>query len=248
MTAPWYDRAFGPWYAKLYPHRDEAEAARTLDTLAPWLGGARPVLDLACGTGRHLSELRHRVIPAFGLDRSRDLLAAAVRRPELGGRLVRGDMRRLPHPRDAFGGVLLLFTSFGYFPGRREHTDLLVEIARVTRPGGILVLDYMNAPALRRTLVPRSERRLDGHRVFETRRIEDGEEGPRVIKETVILDVEGRPRDRYEETVALYEPHEVAGMLTEAGWSERRRLGDYAAAPWSPETPRCLFVAERQTA
>ena len=59
MTQPWYETAFGPHYADLYSHRDEACARRAVDFLLrhhnPESSGGR-ALDLCCGAGRHAFE------------------------------------------------------------------------------------------------------------------------------------------------------------------------------------------------
>ncbi len=241
---PWYDRAFGPWYLKLYPHRDRGEADRALEALAPFLPAAGPVLDLGCGSGRHLRGLGVRGLGVFGLDRSRTLLAAAAADGLLRGRLTHGDMRRLPFRGGTFSAVLSMFTSFGYFESAEVHLHLLAEMARVARPGGALLLDYLNAPQLRTALEPRTERVVgEGFRVTELRHIEleGGEE--RVVKEVAITEAGGGLVERYAESVALYDAPRLLEMLREAGWREQALLGDYAGGPWSAASPRLIVVA-----
>jgi len=57
MTMPddWYEIAFGQIYPAVYAHRDEAEAVRVAQRLAPLVVGASPVLDVACGSGRYMT-------------------------------------------------------------------------------------------------------------------------------------------------------------------------------------------------
>ncbi len=244
MTA-WFDRAFGPWYLKLYPHRDRAEAATAVGTLLPRLPARGRILDLACGPGRHLALLREAGLDAVGLDRSATLLAAAPRGLRSAGRLVRGDMRRLPFAGASFDAVLSMFTSFGYFQSRAAHAALLAEWARVVRPGGALALDYLNASRVRAELVPASERTVDGHRVLERRSIEPRGDGEAVLKELVILAPDGTEVERYHEEVALYDRDTVSALLEASGWRPEETLGDYAASPWSPASPRLLVLARR---
>ena len=77
----WFEAWFDEDYALLYAHRDEEEARLAVGSalqVAPELT-AGPVLDLACGAGRHLNLLR-RVNPlAFGMDLSKTLLGLAPR-------------------------------------------------------------------------------------------------------------------------------------------------------------------------
>lgn len=109
---PWYDAAFEADYLALYPHRDLAAARFEVGGLVE-RGLRGVVLDLGCGFGRHLLALRERGLEAFGLDRSRDLLARAheLEGGVLRGSFVRGDFRALPFRERVFDGVVLLFSS-----------------------------------------------------------------------------------------------------------------------------------------
>ena len=242
----WFDDAFGPWYLKLYAHRDREEAARTLSALDPWLPRGGRILDVACGMGRHLEVLIGRGIPAVGLDRSAALLDHA---PEtIRGHLVRGDMRRLPFPDRMFLGLLSLFTSFGYFGTREAHEDLLSEFARVSLPRGRLVLDVANPPHVLRTLRPASERAVEGHTAEERRCVEHRGDETIVVKTVRITDASGQSVASYCEEVSLYERDALIVMLDRTGWIEIKSLGNYEGDAWSPEAPRLIMVAERRAA
>lgn len=239
----WFDHAFGPWYVKLYSHRDRAEAARTLRTLDPWIPPEGIVLDVACGTGRHLEVLLEGGRRAFGIDRSCDLLGAAP--PGLRGRLLRGDMRRLPVGDRTAAAVLCLFTSFGYFGSRAAHAGVLREFARAAVPGGCLALDTANPPRLRQELVPVSERRVEGHRVRERRSITRVGEDERVVKEITVEAPGGGELARFREEVSLYDRDSLLDLLAESGWRTERVFGDYDGGPWSESAPRLLVAARR---
>lgn len=241
----WYDRAFGPWYLRLYPHRTTEEAARALAAVDAWLPSSGPLLDVGCGAGRHLELLVEHGREAVGLDRSATLLGRAAHRPRLRSRLVRGDMRHLPFAGDTWSGVLSMFTSFGYFGTRPAHVALLTEFARVTRPDGVFILDYLNAEAVRRGLVPASERTVDVYRIRETRAIVAGEDGDLVVKEVVVADDDGVELDRYHEEVALYDRGEIIELLQAGGWRPGPSLGDYDGGAWTPDSPRLLLCARR---
>src|SRR5690606_35628439 len=106
-------------------------------------------LDVACGQGRHVLELLRRNHDAYGTDLSAVLLEKAGARQELANRLTRADMRALPFKSDSFDLITSFFTSFGYFDTDKDHFDLLREWARLLRPGGLLFIDYLNAPRLK---------------------------------------------------------------------------------------------------
>jgi SAM-dependent methyltransferase len=242
---PCFERSFGPWYPRLYPHRDLTEARRALALILPRLPATGRILDLGCGAGRHLQVLRERGGDAFGLDRSRSLLREAARGPDRAGRLVRADMRAVPFPDGAFSGVLSMFTTFGYFGSAEAHVRLLAEIARVTAAGGRFVLDYLNADRVRDHLEAESRRVVDGHEIHERRFIVSGGHGESVVKETTIRDAGGGTVERFREEVALYDRGEVRSLLERGGWGEEAAFGDYDGSPWQPGSPRLLVVAEK---
>jgi SAM-dependent methyltransferase len=255
-AAPWHELAFGPEYLDLYLHRDLAEAART----ARFLAGAmrlepgHRLLDLCCGPGRHLAFLKDRVGLAVGVDLSPALLARAREHARVEivtgespspsptvAALARADMRRLPLADAAFDRVVNLFTSFGYFEDEAENRQVLAEIARVLKPGGLLAMDHINRDRLRAKLVPRGQRRLaSGMTVLEERHWED--HGRRVAKRVELRALDGGVK-RWRESVRVYAPEELEAMLREAGLEPLARHGDDNGSPWSPEAPRLIVLA-----
>ena len=235
----WFEQWFGEEYLHVYPHRDDVEAERLVRLLArQGIGGAGyVVLDLACGPGRHAAAIARGGARVVGLDLSRALLFAARRRKP--GPLVRGDMRRLPFRTAAFDVVVNLFTSFGYFASDAEHEAVLDEVARVLRPGGRFVLDYLNAPAVRAGLVPRDERLSGGSRVVQERRI--SEDGRYVVKS---IHVNGDTRT-FTERVRLFGRADLEGMLAARGIATEVAGGDYDGAAHTPESPRLILLGRR---
>jgi SAM-dependent methyltransferase len=239
---PWFDAAFERGYLELYPHRDPAAARREVAGLVARgldAAGGR-VLDLGCGFGRHLVALRERGLDAFGLDRSRALLREVP--VELRARVVGGDFRALPFRAGAFGAVVMLFSSFGYFEDE-ENARAVAELERVLAPGGLAVLDLMNPARVRTTLVPESRTRRGELELFERRRLE--QEGRRVVKEVVVRAADGRER-RWHEDVRLYEPAEIAALLAAAGLAPIRTEGDFDGRAFAPDAPRQIVWARKR--
>lgn len=249
MAEPWYRVAFGAFYPCLYSHRDDDEARRCVDALARLapLGnaGGRPLLDLGCGDGRHLGRLRSQGLPVVGLDLSRALLQAARQRG-LGAGLVCADMRRLPFGDAAFGGVLSLFTAFGYFGEAAEEGSggdaaVIREIARVSAPGGHWFLDFLNADQVRLELAGKSltrTREAGPLAVTETRRLEANA----VVKDVRLTALPGRGSEaaelgvgpdgvEYAERVRLYSLADLDRMAGDADLHREGAAGDYDGAP-----------------
>jgi ubiquinone/menaquinone biosynthesis C-methylase UbiE len=99
------------------------------------------VLDVGCGTGVFLRLCADRGAAVAGIDASEELLAVARERvPEAD--LRAGDLQTLPFADDAFD----LVTGFGSFFYAADVAAALREAARVTRPGGALVVQVFGRP------------------------------------------------------------------------------------------------------
>ena len=101
-----------------------------------------PVLDLCCGAGDYLVPVAGFVDAVTGVDFSPELLATARRRIVEGrlgnARCVAGNARSLPL-REASVALVFAFSSLYYVP---QVEDVVVECARVLRPGGVALLEF----------------------------------------------------------------------------------------------------------
>ncbi len=110
---------------------------RIIFDLLDRMGGDPPtrVLDIGCGTGQNLLELRNR-----GFDRvvGLDISPAAIEYARVRGqqRLVRADGMQLPFADRAFDLVLAL----DLLEHLRDDRRALIEVARVLAPGGRLIV------------------------------------------------------------------------------------------------------------
>src|SRR5215831_1914503 len=99
--------------------------------------GARTLLDVACGTGADLVELR-RWYDVEGVDISPEMLEVAPRKLH-DVPLHRGDMRRFELGR-AFDAVTCLFSSIGYVTDAADLRPTIHRLAaHVARPGVLIV-------------------------------------------------------------------------------------------------------------
>lgn len=235
----WFEEWFGETYLALYPHRDDAEAARAIALIrrtVPWERGWR-TLDVACGAGRHARALAEAGARCIGLDLSAALLRRA--RMQTAVPLIRADMRAIPVRLASMDLTVNLFTSFGYFATDAEHASALAEMASTLRPGGWLVLDFLNADAVRAALVPEEEAQLADQPVRIRRELAAG---GRVVRKRITT-----ADDRvFTERVRLFSEDELAQMLEAAGVSVRYRFGDYDGGSITPSSPRVVLMGERR--
>lgn len=255
----WYKHWFADeLYMELYAHRGAEEARQavdlfeqvtglrtaqnaTADQSATAIGTNAPLLDLACGTGRHAFELARRGYRVAAADLSPTLLAAAARRTQRYASrlfLVRADMRRLPF-HNTFAAVLQLFTAFGYFRDDAANEAVLAAVRDALRPGGWHMLDFLNAEALPRTLTPRSEQNTPQGRIIQERSIRDGR-----VEKRIRVQHEGTERE-FTESVRLYTHTDLVAMYRRTGFSVIDTRGNYDGAPFTPDAPRCIVFARR---
>jgi SAM-dependent methyltransferase len=105
---------------------------------------AKQVVDVACGTGRWMLQLRQLGAVVIGLDISADMLAQAQRKPSLRGHLIRADVSDLPLP-IATSDVTLCSFAASYFPNLNLAMS---EMARVTKAGGRIVISDVHPAAV----------------------------------------------------------------------------------------------------
>jgi SAM-dependent methyltransferase len=146
--------AYSHYYDLLYRDKDyAAEAQFVHDLVARHLPGARSVLDLGCGTGRHdllLAELGYQVT---GVDLSEKMVqlaqkaalrdAPAARRPGF----LAGDARSVRLDR-SFDVVLSLFHVMCYQAGNQDLAAAFATVRAHLKPGGIFIFDCWYGPAV----------------------------------------------------------------------------------------------------
>ena len=233
----WFQEWFGEEYLELYSHRDEHEARQQVAFFKSQCGAIRgPILDLACGTGRHLTELAAEGFHAVGCDLSFILLKTGL--SDNGPLAVaRADMRTLPFATGSFGGLVNFFTSFGYFSGETENLRVVQEMSRVLEPGAHFLFDYLNVHRELEKLVQsetldtpkgpvKLERWFDAYDRSFNKRITIGDK-------------------RYLERVRGYDLDEISAMFNSTGLTISQAFGDFEGATFDRSSPRLILVGRK---
>lgn len=106
---------------------------------------SRRVLDLGCGTGRHLIYLAQEGCEAFGIDISPTGLEHARRwlqEEKLSAGLVQADMAAIPYADGFFDGAISIHVIYH---GTLQHMRAAIcEILRVLKPSGLALLTFQS--------------------------------------------------------------------------------------------------------
>lgn len=132
------------FYDAVYAHKDyRAEAARLHTLIEERVPAAATLLDVACGTGKHLAELVQ-WYSVEGIDLDPEMLAIA--RTRLGDvPLHSADMTAFDLGR-RFDAVTCLFSSIGYAGTFEKVQQAIAAMARHLEPLGVLVVEPWFSP------------------------------------------------------------------------------------------------------
>ncbi len=229
----WYAEWFGEEYLELYSYRDEHEARRQVAFFREQCGDVRgPVLDLACGMGRHMQELHADGYRSVGCDLSFVLLRTGIR--EYGPMPVaRADMRHLPFCDGVFAALVNFFTSFGYFATENENVQVVREMARVLEPEAPFLFDYLN--------VHRELEKLVQHETRGEAKIERWfDASDRSFNKRITIG-----EKRYLERVRGYDLDEISAMFASCQLSIRTAFGNFDGSPFARTSPRLIVVGSK---
>lgn len=237
----WFSTWFNsPYYHLLYDQRDDEEAEAFIRELCSRLAlnAGASVLDLACGAGRHSRVLHDLGYTVWGADLSPNSISEASKHAGEGLSFFVHDMRDpLPQVYDA---IFNLFTSFGYFDTVAANAQVLRSVYNALVPGGILVIDFMNAERVVRELKPRQEIRK-GDVVFHIKReVVNG----RIVK-TIAFEACGQSFFFQEKVQALVLV-DFQTLLQDAGFSISNLYGNYNLDSFDPLTSdRLILICQK---
>ena len=249
-TAPadWWSSYFDEQYLLEYqplftPVEDRKQVRRLLEILG--LPDGSRVLDVPCGQGRHAHLLAESGLDVDGLDYSETLLARARDRgtgPSL--RYLRGDMRRMPARwTGRFDAVLNLFTSFGFFIDPADDARVIVEFARVLKPGGVLVWHGGSRDGVAGRLLVRDWWQSNDGTMIAHERSFDPLAGTLHVRSTWRGKRSSGSRDH---RIRIYTATRIAELCANAGLIVEEAWDGWRRRPLSRRSTEMLLVARKQ--
>jgi SAM-dependent methyltransferase len=245
-----YGRQFDGWYDRLFPKDDSAVGtARTLAALHP--DPAAGTVEFGVGTGRIALPLaRTTGHPVVGVDSSPEMLTAlrcALGGEEDGAGLVEpvhADIRTYADDRHSAGLVYCVCGTLSMLLTPDEQRAAVRAAAALLAPGGLLVVETHNKPAIvalhegrsRTTYFapyPEPGTGLQTHSMLLP-------EGDLWHCSHIWYEADGRTRVGTELS-RLTTPDEVDAYAREAGLEPEQRVADWAGSPYTEDGP--MFVA-----
>lgn len=231
----WFD---SPFYHVLYKHRDFEEARSFIDALSQLLEFKKnqKVLDAGCGRGRHAIYLNEKELEVIGIDLSKESIGYASRFETERLKFYVHDMRET-FRKEEFDVIVNLFTSFGYFEQEEDNYQTMAAFSAALKPGGKLVIDFMNTERILEKLVPEEEIEVEGIRFRITRKIKNNF----IIKTIHFLN----KKKEYEfyEKVRIIKKEDFLKYFNFAKLSLDYLLGDYDLNKYDPNhSERMIFI------
>ena len=249
-TNEWFALWFNtPEYHTLYGHRDEDEARIFIENLInEFFPNHSTVLDAGCGAGRHVHSWAINGYDAVGFDLSNNSIASAIERSvELGvsdktsfEALDLRDLKDSIDYKSTFDIVTNLFTSFGYFPEKQDHLDVIKGFSHALKKGGTLVFDYLNASYSAERMVASEVITRSNIKFSISRKLENG-----FFKKTISYMNDNGKAETHTELVKAWSLQELTELLSSVGLQVKRVLGDYDLSEYQIDSPRLLIIAEK---
>ena len=107
------------------------------------------ILDLACGYGRLTIPLAKAGYSIEGIDLAPNLISAAreyATESKLDIAFKTGNMLKLPYQNKSFDAVICMWSSFNELLQSTDQTKALKEMVRVTKQGGLILIDLPVIP------------------------------------------------------------------------------------------------------
>jgi len=239
LTKTWFKVWFdSPYYHMLYQHRNHDEACqfinRLLSNLQP-LPGTK-MLDLGCGTGRHSIQLAHYGYDVTGIDLAANSILKAKQNLAEHLRFEQADMR------DSFGTELYnyifsFFTSFGYFD-EIENIKVAQNIANAVKPGGTVLIDYMNVHTTLKKIIPFEVVKRDDILFYIARWFDS----KFIHKRIAISNLEYANEPIFTERVHIFELKDFIKMFSRLGLTFKKAYGDYNLNEYSANSSDRLIM------
>ncbi len=253
----WFEEWFDENYLDVYSNKDDEDAQAQIKLLlnnvplkangASVNGQVNKILDLGCGTGRHVKIFKDLGYNAEGIDLSKKLIEIGkMREPNLAIKV--GNALNYKMPQEYFL-ITSFFTSWAYYKEEEKNLSILQRVYENLSQGGYFWLDFMNSFKVRKQYgqgVYQNEFSIKGdRRVKEKKYVADD----RIIKEIKIIFGNSERADdekNYIESVRLYQESDIRNFFSVLGFKVIKFFGDYNGSEFDKESSnRLIFLVQK---
>ncbi len=129
-------------YDRMMNHVDYKMWANYLRSIFKhWHIAPRNIVDLSCGTGSLLYNLKNHKWKLYGSDLSENMLLAAQKKVSVP--LVCSNLTGLPYKKAAFDVALVMYDTMNYIIDNIDIQRIFNELYLIIRPGGWLIFDIV---------------------------------------------------------------------------------------------------------
>lgn len=244
MQENWFKDWFNsPYYHLLYQKRDHNEAQVFIDNLIKYLSPSKnaKMLDIACGKGRHSLQLANYGYDVTGIDLSEMSIQEAKNNESELLHFFQHDMRQ-PFRINYFDYAFNFFTSFGYFKTSNENESAMQTMAEAIKPGGIVVIDYLNVRHVERNMTHQAKETINEIDFTITKWYDDH----KFYKKILIEDPKETSPVSYTEEVSRFTLQDFKELFSKQNLQTKAVFGDYNLNKYNEETsPRMIIVAKK---
>ena len=236
----WFEHWFDtPFYHILYDYRNDDEARHFMTNLVDKLELSKgdKILDLPCGKGRHALFLHEKGFTTTGADLSENSITYAKQFEKKGLNFDIHDMR---NPlKGSYDAIFNLFTSFGYFNQETTNIKVLKNFKSALRPGGHIVVDFLNLEKVIQNLIPEQHISKKGIEFIIRKNVSDNF----IIKK---IDVKhDQEVHHYIEKVQALDLDKMKFFANAAGLEIQELFGDYDLNPFDNNHSERLILLMR---
>jgi cyclopropane fatty-acyl-phospholipid synthase-like methyltransferase len=233
----WFEHWFDtPFYHVLYDHRNDDEARYFMGNLVDYLKLSKgdKILDLPCGKGRHALFLYEQGFKTAGADLSVNSIEHAKQFEKQDLSFNIHDMR--DPLKGSYDAIFNLFTSFGYFSQETTNIKVLENFKNGLRPGGHIVIDFLNLEKVVQQLIPEQHISKKGIDFVIRKRVSENF----IIKE---IDVQqDQEVHHYIEKVQALDLDKMEYFAKAAGLEIEEIFGDYGLNPFDKHNSDRLIL------
>ena len=139
-----FNKEFSNVYDQIYADKNYTEECNFIcEAIEEYAPQTQSILDLGCGTGSHMLELRDRGYQMTGIDASPWMLELAKTKFDLAGH--RSDLHQASLSTFAlnqtYSTIIAMFSVLGYCQTLEDLQQTLERIHQHLKPGGLLIFD-----------------------------------------------------------------------------------------------------------